>query len=91
MTVAQPAFLIPSICATTRRGTSSCNGGLDLDREQRDDGLIALDLPAGKSAIDIRYARTTDQTLGDAVTLLALLILLWQIIRGRERSPLRHR
>jgi hypothetical protein len=67
------------------------NGHLDPDREQRDDGLIALDLPAGISTIDIRYARTPDQTVGDAITLLALLILLWLMIGSRKRSPLRYR
>ncbi len=85
VTVGQPAFLILNL-RDYPAWRIFRNGHLDADREQRDDGLIALDLPAGRSTIDIRYARTTDQTLGDAVTLLALLILLWLLIRSRERS-----
>jgi len=45
-------------------------------RLQRPDGLIAISLPAGPSNIDIRYTRTPDQTLGDALTLVALPIFL---------------
>ena len=52
------------------------NGSLDSARSHRVDGLIALPIPAGASTIDIRYAHTRDQTLGDAVSLLALLVLL---------------
>jgi hypothetical protein len=52
------------------------NGSIDSARSGRGDGLIALPIPAGASTIDIRYAHTRDQTLGDAVSLLALLVLL---------------
>jgi hypothetical protein len=52
------------------------NGSTDSALERRPDGLIALAIPAGASTIDIRYAHTRDQTLGDAVSLLALLVLL---------------
>jgi hypothetical protein len=52
------------------------NGSLDSARDRRTDGLIAFPIPAGPSTIDIRYAHTRDQTLGDAVSLLALLLLL---------------
>ena len=52
------------------------NGSMDSARSARIDGLIALPIPAGASTIDIRYAHTRDQTLGDAVSLLALLVLL---------------
>ena len=48
-----------------------------LAREHRTDGLIAIPIPAGPSTIDIRYARTLDQTLGDAITLFALALLIF--------------
>jgi hypothetical protein len=51
------------------------NGQLLSDRVQRDDGLIAIPLPAGISTIDITWHRTTDQTLGLILTTLALLML----------------
>ena len=59
------------------------NGALDSAREQRDDGLIAFPVPTGVSTIDIRYARTPDQTLGDATSLLALLVLLTPLVLRR--------
>jgi hypothetical protein len=42
---------------------------------QRDDGLIAIPLPAGHSTIDIAWQRTPDQTLGLVLTTVALLLL----------------
>jgi hypothetical protein len=56
----------------------------DPQRLKRPDGLIALPIPAGRSTIDIRYTRTTDQTLGDAITLLAVALL---IVATRKVSP----
>jgi hypothetical protein len=53
------------------------NGKLDPKRESRDDGLIAVSIPSGDSTIDIRYARSPDRIVGDIITLLALLVLLW--------------
>ena len=88
VTVGQPGFLILNL-RDYPAWRIFRNGHLDTDREQRDDGLIALDLPAGKWTIDVRYARTTDQTVGDAVSLLVLLILLWLLIGRRKLSPLR--
>jgi hypothetical protein len=52
------------------------NGILVTAREQRDDGLIALPLPPGTSTLSIAYAHTFDQTAGDAITILSLLLLL---------------
>jgi hypothetical protein len=45
------------------------------NRIQRDDGLLAIPLPAGASTIDIAWQRTTDQLLGLLFTTLALLTL----------------
>ena len=53
------------------------NGVVEATRKKRADGLIALPIPAGSSTIDVRYGHMTDEIAGDAVTLLAFLILLW--------------
>ena len=52
------------------------DGAAVADRPERDDGLIVLPLAAGHSDIDLRYATTTDQRIGDAISLLAVLALL---------------
>jgi hypothetical protein len=61
------------------------NGVLDITREPRDDGLVAIPIPAGPSTLDVRYAHTLDQMLGDTITLLALALFL--ITLRRERRP----
>jgi hypothetical protein len=43
---------------------------------QRDDGLVALALPAGASTIDIAWHTGLDQTLGRLLSALALITLL---------------
>ncbi len=45
-------------------------------RIQRDDGLLAIALPAGASTIDISWCLPPDQELGDALSLCALLALI---------------
>ncbi len=50
---------------------------------QRDDGLLAVALPAGVSIIDVRWHRTWDQILGDVLSLLALLVLGVLLLRSR--------
>jgi len=62
------------------------NGSLDPTRDRRADGLIAFPIPAGASTIDIRYTRTRDQTLGDALTVLALLVLLALLLMRHSQS-----
>jgi hypothetical protein len=57
---------------------------------ERDDGLLAVALPAGASHVEITWRRTPDQELGDALSaggLVALaLTFLWR--RRRVRRPL---
>ena len=69
------------------------NGSIDSARSARVDGLIALPIPAGASNIDIRYAHTRDQTLGDAISLLALALFAFELgkerIRGRRSGSSR--
>lgn len=54
----------------------SRNGALITTREQRDDGLIAVPLPAGTSNISITYTQMPDQTVGDILTVLSAVLLL---------------
>jgi hypothetical protein len=50
---------------------------------QRDDGLLAIALPAGPSTIDIHWRRTPDQTLGLLLSALALIALTFTFISTR--------
>ena len=61
------------------------NGSPDSTRDQRDDGLIAIPIPAGPSTIAITYTHTLDQTIGDTISLLALAILFF-LIRRKSQS-----
>lgn len=67
--------------ALTRSGTAP---QVIADRSSRDDGLIAIPVPGGPSAIDIQYAQTTEQTAGDAISLASLGILA--IVAARKKS-----
>jgi hypothetical protein len=53
---------------------------------QRDDGLLAIPLPAGPSILDITWHRTLDQQLGLALSCLAL-ILLTVTVKLDRKSP----
>ncbi len=48
---------------------------------QRDDGLMALAISAGTSTIDIAYAQTPDQTIGDAISISSLILLVFLVRR----------
>jgi hypothetical protein len=61
------------------------DGAPDNSRQQRDDGLIALAVPAGPSTIDVRYARLPDQTAGEVVTLMAAVLLVFTFRSRRVR------
>jgi hypothetical protein len=52
-------------------------------RQQRDDGLIAIPIPAGSSTVSIAYAQPTDQTIGTILTALSLALLLPLTLRRR--------
>ncbi|HEX3967680.1 MAG TPA: hypothetical protein VHW70_06925, partial [Edaphobacter sp.] len=52
------------------------NGTPTTTRIPRDDGLIALPIPAGPATIDVTYARTRDQILGNIITLFSIAVLL---------------
>lgn len=59
------------------------NGTLVTQHLQRDDGLLAVGLPAGSSAIDVQWHRSWDQVLGNVLSLLALLVLGALLMRSR--------
>jgi len=42
---------------------------------QRDDGLIAIAVPAGASTVQLTYTQSPSQTAGDVITLMSLLAL----------------
>lgn len=61
----------------------SVNGQPDDQHLQRDDGLLALALPAGDDTVDIRWHTLPDMRFGDAVSLAAVLAAAW--LRRRSR------
>ncbi len=63
------------------------NGTLLANHLEREDGLLAIALPAGSSTIDVRWHRTWDEWLGDAMSLLALGMLAAVIVRSRTIKP----
>lgn len=62
------------------------NGVLEPEREKRDDGLIALPIPSGRSTLDIRYARMPDEWIGDAISWASLLVLLSLLVPCRATA-----
>jgi len=51
---------------------------------QRDDGLLAIPLPAGPSTLDITWHRTLDQQLGLVLSAIALILLGITLRRSRK-------
>jgi hypothetical protein len=62
------------------------NQNLITTREERDDGLIAIPIPAGPSTINITYAQTLDQTIGYIVSCLSIALLIIFKIRWPEND-----
>jgi hypothetical protein len=60
------------------------NQAVITPHEQRDDGLIAIPIPAVPSAIKITYARPTDQILGNTISLVSIALL---VLTFRRRAP----
>ena len=61
------------------------NGQLITDRLDRDDGLLAIPVPAGPARIDVTYVPSRDQLLGNGISLISLSILLALETRRRLR------
>jgi hypothetical protein len=57
------------------------NNTVITPRLKREDGLIAIPLPAGSSNLAITYTQTTDQTIGYLITAIALVTLSYTRFR----------
>jgi hypothetical protein len=53
------------------------DGRDESSREQRDDGLIAIQIPAGISRIELVYREPADEFVGRMISLAAMLVLLF--------------
>jgi hypothetical protein len=82
LTIAQPEVLVLNL-RNFPAWKVFRNGALLTTHLQRDDGLLAVPLPAGSSSIDVRWDRTWDEWLGDAITFLALGMLGVLFVRSR--------
>lgn len=51
---------------------------------QREDGLLAIPLPAGSDQVDVRWRRLPDVWLGDGMSLCAVCIAAWLGRRSRR-------
>ncbi len=60
------------------------NGVPNPKRLGRDDGLLAMALPAGASTVDIRWRTLPDVWAGEALSLLALAAAVWLRLRSRR-------
>jgi hypothetical protein len=67
-------------------GCPTCVAYRVFEHVQRDDGLLALPVPAGTYTIDITWHRTLDQTLGLITSTLALIALALTY-RTRQMNP----
>ncbi len=60
------------------------NGQRQPKHLERDDGLLALALPAGKDTVDIRWRTLPDVWAGDALTAISMLGVGWLGWRSRR-------
>jgi hypothetical protein len=63
------------------------NGILSTDRPQREDGLIVLPVPGGRSEINITYARSSDKVYGWILTVISLGVVFLVSRRNRAWVP----
>lgn len=84
---AQPGFLVLRLMDYPAWRVA-LNGREIAARPKREDGLMALPLPAGRSRIEIRYRATPDIMWGRALSLAALaVVLLLAVIERRKARP----
>jgi hypothetical protein len=64
------------------------NGRIIEQLPRRDDGLLAVPVPQGRSSIDIRWRTTPDAWMGRSLSLLGVLLWLaaWQVERHTPPS-----
>ena len=53
----------------------------------RADGLIAIAVPAGRFDVDVDYAQTADEIVGDAISGIAIAALIWFALARTKRTP----
>jgi hypothetical protein len=56
------------------------------DEVARADGLIAIAVPAGRSDVDVYYAQTADEIVGDGISGVALAALIWIAVTRKKRK-----
>jgi hypothetical protein len=54
----------------------SVNGREVTNRPRRNDGLLCIPLPVGRSTVEIHFARTFDHILGQLISAIALVLLV---------------
>ena len=81
VTAASPQYLILNL-RDYPAWRIEINGRIEKEREQRDDGLITLPVPAGTSRIDIAYQHSVDEIVGDLLTVASLIALY--LLRRRK-------
>jgi len=61
------------------------SGAMIATSTQRNDGLLSVPIPADRSTIDIAYTQTLDQNLGDAISVLSFVFLVFLIRRDYRK------
>jgi hypothetical protein len=65
------------------------NGAANVSRPRRDDGLIAIPIPAGVTTIQVHYGVTRDEILGRILSAIAVLVLLAAWLWKHVYPPIR--
>jgi hypothetical protein len=60
--------------------------GQPVTLDQRDDGLVAVAVPAGESTIEVRWRQGLDSVFGAWVSILSALLWLWSWLLARRAS-----
>jgi hypothetical protein len=67
------------------------NGRQATPQSEDPTGRMVIALPRGRCDVDVRFVRTPDRSIGDAISLAAVLLLLGLWYRDRRViSPQRH-
>ena len=83
--LSQPRILVLNLRAYPT-WQATVNGNAHPTHLQRDDGLLALAMPAGDDTIDIRWRTLPDMWAGDTLSAAALLATLGLGLRSRNPS-----
>ena len=80
VTTTRPAFAVIALMDYPSWRVS-VNGHAVIDRPKREDGMMAIPIGAGASAITVQWSTSKDIILGRALSALAMLILMFMIRR----------